>query len=134
MAGASRPQVAAGASRATLALVGLNVLLAGALLASVWPSHGPSGGSGGNAGVSVVPSALAQGGGGGVGGGGASRARGQYLLLAGRVNGSSTAGVYIIDSVNREIAAVRWDRSAKRLVPLGFRDIGVDSGQGQREK
>jgi hypothetical protein len=55
-------------------------------------------------------------------------------MLAGRVSGSSTSGVYIIDSVNREIAAVRWDRSARRLVALGFRDIGVDSGLGQREK
>jgi len=126
-----RPVVAAqarGVSRWTAALVALNFGLVVALVMSVWPWLGGSLAQG----LKVTPEASAQAG--SQLGGAQPRARGQYMLLAGRVGGTSTSGVYIIDSANREVAAVRWDRNQKRLVPLGFRDLATDSGQAQREK
>ncbi|MCU0688810.1 MAG: hypothetical protein MUE97_03605 [Phycisphaerales bacterium] len=103
--------------RSTRVLLGVNaVLLAGLLL-------------------TVLPRAVAtmQGGGGG-GGGIASRPRGQYVMLAGRVLGSNTSGIYIADAVNRELIALRYGSSDQRLEPFGFRDLNADSAAAGRAR
>jgi hypothetical protein len=57
----------------------------------------------------------------------AQRVRGQYTLAATRIQGITESGVFIIDSSNGEMVAVRWDRSRKTLAPLGFRDLAADA-------
>jgi hypothetical protein len=45
-----------------------------------------------------------------------------------------TSAVYILDSVNRELIALKYDRSKTRLEPFGFRDLSVDSAAARRGK
>jgi hypothetical protein len=39
-----------------------------------------------------------------------------------------------LDSVNRELIALKYDRSKTRLEPFGFRDLSVDSAAARRGK
>ena len=57
----------------------------------------------------------------------ARRARGEYTMVAGQVQGMTEAAIYIIDSNNAELVAVRWDQSRQQLAPIGFRDLNADS-------
>lgn len=55
------------------------------------------------------------------------RARGDYTMVAGQVQGMSEAAIYIIDSNNAELVAVRWDQSRKQLQPVGYRNFDADA-------
>lgn len=57
----------------------------------------------------------------------ARRARGEYTMVAGKVQGLTAAAIYIVDSNNAELLAVRWDQSRKTLAPMGFRDLSMDA-------
>ncbi len=69
--------------------------------------------------VSLAPSSLAQRGGG--------RARGEYTLVAGKVTGSSAHAVYVVDSSNQDLIALRWSETTKTLEPIGYRDLKEDA-------
>jgi hypothetical protein len=58
---------------------------------------------------------------------GASRARGQYSMVSGEITGGTPHVVYIFDSNNREMVAVRWNNSRRTLDGIGFRDLNADS-------
>lgn len=60
----------------------------------------------------------------------AGRSRSQYTMLSGQIQGGSAFAIYIYDAGNLELAAVTYDISRQRLVPIGFRDINADSGRG----
>lgn len=64
----------------------------------------------------------------------ASRARGQYTMIAGELRGGGDAsGIYIVDSINEEIVALRWNESHSQLDGLDYRDLEVDAErQGDR--
>lgn len=62
---------------------------------------------------------------------GADRARGNYTLVSGRVQGSTGSVLYVFDAANQELVAVRWDRNAARFESIGFRDVAGDSRQQQ---
>ncbi len=56
------------------------------------------------------------------------RARGQYTMLAGDVrSGGNSSVVYIIDSVNEEMIAVRWDDNRSALGGLDYRSLADDA-------
>jgi hypothetical protein len=55
-------------------------------------------------------------------------------MLAGRVLGSNTSGIYIADAVNRELIALRYGSSDQRLEPFGFRDLNADSAAAGRAR
>ncbi len=57
---------------------------------------------------------------------GASRPHGQYAMVSAQVQGLAEHAVVIVDSANQQMVALRWDRSRKTLVPLGFRDMEAD--------
>lgn len=66
---------------------------------------------------------------GGAGGAAAApRAHGQYLMLSGRVQGANTNALYLIDTANQELVALKWNRSAGRLEALGYRSLQADAG------
>ena len=56
-----------------------------------------------------------------------SRARGQYTMVAGGVNGSTSSAVYIIDVINQEMMAVAYNQNTKRLDGLGYRNLALDA-------
>jgi hypothetical protein len=61
---------------------------------------------------------------------GGARARGSYLMVSGRASGVSGNVVYLVDSVNQELVALRYQRAAGKLEPMGFRSLAADSSQG----
>lgn len=81
--------------------------------------------------VALAPAASAQNqrGGGGAAGG-TPRARGEYTMVSGRVLSLTEEVMYVIDSSNAELLALRWDNSRKTLSGLGYRDISADSKRG----
>ncbi len=102
------------------ALVGLNLALAG-VLAGLMFGHA-------RADATFVSAAAAQGPASGVGGGG--RSRGQYLMVSGRLNGQSVNAIYVLDSANQEMIALRWERSQNALISLGYRPLAEDIRAG----
>lgn len=69
--------------------------------------------------VTLAPSSLAQRGG--------ARARGDYAMVSGKITGSSSHAVFIVDSANQEMVAVRWNESTKGLDAIGYRDLKEDA-------
>lgn len=60
----------------------------------------------------------------------AGRARSQYTMVSGQIQGGSAFAVYIYDAGNEEMVAVSYDISRRSLVPIGFRDVAADAGRG----
>jgi len=63
-----------------------------------------------------------------------SRVAGEYTMVSGKVQGRTEDAIYIIDTRNREMVAILYDRSQRRLVPIGagYRNFIVDSGENAR--
>lgn len=57
----------------------------------------------------------------------ARRSRGEYTMVAGRVQGVTESAIYVIDAANQEMLALRWNRSNKSLSAIGFRDLAADA-------
>ncbi len=55
------------------------------------------------------------------------RARGNYTMVSGRIQGATTHCVYLLDSTNQELVAMGWDRGKEHLFPIGFRSLTADS-------
>ena len=70
--------------------------------------------------VSVIPSAEAQ----------AKRRRGDYMLIASKVNGNASI-VYVYDTVNRDLIALTF-RQGKLTVLAPARNINNDLGRLER--
>ncbi|CAN5870819.1 hypothetical protein BH11PLA1_BH11PLA1_15480 [soil metagenome] len=64
----------------------------------------------------------------------ASRARGQYVVVPGKILGSPTNAIYILDTANEELVAVRWNKTGQRLDGIGFRDIIADAASAGRTR
>lgn len=60
------------------------------------------------------------------------RATGQYAMVDGRIQGVAEAAIYVYDTANQEMLALRWDRSRKTLLTLGHRDVAADADQAQK--
>jgi len=61
-----------------------------------------------------------------------ARAAGQYTMVGGRTEGATAKVIYIIDSQNKELLAVRWNQGQNRLDGIGYRSIAQDAdGQGR---
>lgn len=93
------------------ALVALNALLVAAVLAGLVTSR-----------AQAQPGATGQ------------RARGNYLMIPGRVSGISGSAIYIVDSVNQELVVLRYQRSAGRLDTFAYRNLATDSAQGAKSR
>jgi len=55
------------------------------------------------------------------------RARGEYTMIAGKTSVGGNSAVYILDSVNQEMIALRWDTGRRSFTGLGFRSLDADS-------
>ena len=56
----------------------------------------------------------------------AERRPGAYTMVSGELQGSTADALYIIDTENRELVALKWNRSQKQLEGIGFRRLGRD--------
>ena len=57
---------------------------------------------------------------------GVVRARGVYTMISGRTVSGGADAVYIVDSSNQEMVALRWDQGKQSLVGLGYRNFAGD--------
>ena len=71
--------------------------------------------------VTVEPIAWAQ------SGSEAGRPRGEYSVVAGETVGGVASVIYVLDTVNREMVALRWNDSVKSLEGIGYRDLSKDA-------
>jgi hypothetical protein len=56
-----------------------------------------------------------------------ARARGDYTMVSGRTNQGGPSVVYIVDSSNQELVALRWDQTKKVMGGVGYRNLAADS-------
>ena len=68
--------------------------------------------------VALAPAADAQRG---------NRARGQYTMVGGEVQGQEESAVYIVDAANQELIALFWDRNRRGFGALGYRNLTEDA-------
>ncbi|TVQ81665.1 MAG: hypothetical protein EA380_01095 [Phycisphaeraceae bacterium] len=57
------------------------------------------------------------------------RSRGAYTMVSAQTQGFTEDAIYVIDATNQELLAVRYDRSARGLRFVGFRDLRFDVRQ-----
>ncbi|MDX2130683.1 MAG: hypothetical protein SFY69_01365 [Planctomycetota bacterium] len=55
------------------------------------------------------------------------RARGEYTMVAGRSNAGGSSVIYVLDTTNQEVVALRWDQSRTSLTSLGYRNFAADT-------
>lgn len=63
-----------------------------------------------------------------------ARGRGDYTMVAGGVNGSDVAAVYIADVANQEIIAMVYNQQTKVLDGIGYRNLAADAASVQRAR
>ncbi|RMH27261.1 MAG: hypothetical protein D6693_05645, partial [Planctomycetota bacterium] len=63
--------------------------------------------------VTLAPPAAAQ----------AGRARGEYAMISGQIQGREESAIYLVDTANQEMVALIWDRQRNNLLPLGRRSL-----------
>ncbi|HYF14393.1 MAG TPA: hypothetical protein VD971_04890 [Phycisphaerales bacterium] len=59
------------------------------------------------------------------------RARGDYTMVSGRTNSGGPSAVYVVDSANQEVIALKWDQSKQVMVGIGYRSLLNDSRGGR---
>jgi hypothetical protein len=62
------------------------------------------------------------------------RARGTYTAASGRIPGTETHAVYIVDESTQEVIAVQWDPRSRQLQGLGYRSMAADGADGGRPR
>lgn len=62
------------------------------------------------------------------------RARGEYTMVSGRVQGLPESAVYIIDAANQEMLAVRFNRSRQSIEGIGYRNMADDARAAQQQR
>ena len=61
-----------------------------------------------------------------------SRASGDYSMVSGKAQGLTEHVVYVVDSINRDVLAIQWDRSRKNWQGIGYRNLTDDSSNPNR--
>lgn len=56
-----------------------------------------------------------------------NRARGEYTLVSGRLQNGGAHAIYVLDSSNHELIALRWDQSRQVLAGFGYRNLAGDA-------
>jgi hypothetical protein len=56
------------------------------------------------------------------------RGRGDYTMVGGKIQGGTGNAVYIVDSANQQLIAVRWNDSRKALEGIDYRNLAQDAG------
>ena len=62
------------------------------------------------------------------------RPRGTYTAASGRIEGTETHALYLVDETTQEVIAVQWDPRSKQLKGLGYRNMATDMGDVARPR
>ncbi len=58
---------------------------------------------------------------------GAARARGEYTMVSGATSAGGPQAIFVIDSANQEVLALRWNQGRQSLDTIGYRSIATDA-------
>ncbi|MCA9310315.1 MAG: hypothetical protein KDA21_03865 [Phycisphaerales bacterium] len=61
-----------------------------------------------------------------------ARAAGDYGMVTGKAQGITENVVYVVDGINRDLVAIKWDRSRKGWEGLGYANLTEDAQRGGR--
>lgn len=61
-----------------------------------------------------------------VGSGDAAHLGGDYLMVGGQVQGSTTHALYVLDQRRGMLLAMTYDRTSKKMKPIGARSLAAD--------
>lgn len=56
-----------------------------------------------------------------------NRPRGEYTLVSGRLSNGGPNAIYVLDSSNNELIALRWDQGRQMLSGFGYRNLADDT-------
>ncbi|MCA9302569.1 MAG: hypothetical protein KC996_00455 [Phycisphaerales bacterium] len=56
----------------------------------------------------------------------APRARGEYTLVGGQTSSGNSNAIYVLDTANRELVALRWNPNTSSLEGIGYRNLAQD--------
>lgn len=87
-------------------LIAANLLLLGALVVLSWSPW---------AGAQNAPERVA------------GRARGDYTMISGRAVSGGSSVIYILDSSNEELIALKWDQANSAMQGVGYRSLSTDA-------
>lgn len=62
------------------------------------------------------------------------RPRGTYTAASGRIEGTETHALYIVDEATQDMIAVQWDPRAKQIKGLGYRSTLADAADLMRPR
>jgi hypothetical protein len=62
------------------------------------------------------------------------RARSTYTAASGRIPGTETHVVYIVDETTQELIAVQWDPRSKQIQGYGYRNLPADAVDAVRPR
>lgn len=63
----------------------------------------------------------------------AGRAPGSYTAVAGELRFGNSSGIWLVDAVNQELVALRWNENRNTFDGIGYRNIAADmNNQGGR--
>ncbi len=57
----------------------------------------------------------------------AGRSRGDYTAVGGAIQGGNANAIYVLDAVNQELIALRWNESTKSLEGIDYRNLARDA-------
>lgn len=57
----------------------------------------------------------------------AVRVHGEYTMVAGLTTSGGSHVVYVLDSANQELVALRWDQSKSAMAGVGYRNLAADA-------
>ena len=60
--------------------------------------------------------------------------RGEYTMVAGKVNASESSAVYIVDSTKQELIVVAYDQNTKLVDGIGYRNLAADGAEVLRAR
>lgn len=55
------------------------------------------------------------------------RKRGEYTMVGGQYQGGDSNAVFILDAVNQEMIALRWNEGSRSMEGIGYRDLAADA-------
>ncbi len=61
-----------------------------------------------------------------------ARPSGDYTMVTGQAQGSTENVLYLVDGLNRDLLAIKWDRSRKGWQGLGYSNLVEDGKRGAR--
>lgn len=56
-----------------------------------------------------------------------ARIRGEYTMVSSKTIMGNADAIYVLDSANRELVAMRWDQGRRSLVGIGYRNLDADT-------